>query len=191
MAHNRRENKKTLKAALAREREAEIRQRRDAEMRIYGNDPARLHDAADDAGDLGDTRDPHRYLRSNQRKAAKAVSLGIMTEQDTATLLKGSFGIVADAVQRKNARDCRAGWMPILEAAKLELAYNQLATRMIPLNQMVQAAPADGELPEEPMPLAFIEQPNLEDRALTFAILREYGIELVPKVVDEQEEKQR
>lgn len=174
MADNRRKNKSLLRDRLAREREAELKRQRDAQMRNYGDDPARLCDAAED-GDSGEALGSRRYLRSTSRYVADIISCGVITKEVAESLLRGQIGLIADSIKRGNARDARAAWGPVFAGCKLEFDYNSMNRHMIPIRPTPGAA--DGQqVVEEMQSLAYLEQPNLSQQAETAAIFEDYGI---------------
>ena len=66
--------------------------------------------------------DPH-HARAEARMAARILSLGVISEEQAAQLLRGAARLAANAVNQSRPRDYAAAMKVILAAAKLELEH--------------------------------------------------------------------
>lgn len=178
MAQNRRQNKKTRREHLAREHEAEIRKRRDEQMRLYGDDPARLHEAELDDGDPGVIFGSRRYFSRDSRLACRILSCGTISDDQQAAILKQADIMAAKFGQDHDIRKYASAMNVKLRAAQLELEFAKLVRSSIPMRPTPNPM-ADEIEPDDSQSLAYLEQPNLEDAAHTLALLNEFGIGIV------------
>lgn len=106
--------------------------------------------------------DPH-HVRPNARMAARILSLGVISEEQLAALLRGAAKLATNVVNQNRPRDYAAAMKVMLAAAKLELEHAGLER---PVNQIErQEAPLEmTDAMRRTSLLAMIEQ--LRERAL-------------------------
>ncbi len=66
--------------------------------------------------------DPH-HRRADARMAARLLSLGVMSDEQAAALLRGAAKLAANAATNGRSRDYAAAMKVLLAAAKLELEH--------------------------------------------------------------------
>jgi hypothetical protein len=158
---------------LEREREAEVRNRRNEQMRIYGDDPERLDDAEDD-GDQGILFGSRRFFSRDARMACRILSCGTVPEERQLQILKHADEIADECGEARKVRDYCSAMNIKLRAAALELEY----AKVVRSSLMMRPVPnpnADDVEPEH-LSLSYLEQPNLSDQAETAALMEQYGL---------------
>ncbi len=98
--------------------------------------------------------DPH-HQRADARMAARLLSLGVMSDEQAAALLRGAAKLAANAAANGRSRDYAAAMKVLLTAGKLELEHAKL--------QLI----ADAQPPSSPPPSTLTLQERT-DRLVAF-----------------------